>query len=336
MPLILAGCASEGPLRPPSLKLPGPVQGLTAERAGNSITLRWISPGLTTDGVALTGKHGAGALSAEICREEPPGRTGPCAPIARPAVASGEPATFSDALPTALTSGTLRPLQYRVRILNGRGKGGSYSIADTLAGAAPPPVSHVRVRAVVSGAELMWQRDPGSSGLHTLIRVERGPSSSTKPVLLQVDTTEDRGGALDGGARPGVAQHYIIVREAQIAVQGRSVAISSAPVSVTLSAAAAIAAPAPPTGLEAVPGSLSGSEVDLVWQASPDAFGYTLYRAEGDASPAPLATVSQSTLLYADTTVKAGLRYRYSVAATSAQGAAGERSAEVSATVPVP
>src|SRR6266478_6255465 len=47
--LLLAGCAQTGPPLPPSLELPKPPTDLRASRKGNSVTLTWSEPTLTTD-----------------------------------------------------------------------------------------------------------------------------------------------------------------------------------------------------------------------------------------------------------------------------------------------
>ncbi len=48
-PLFLAGCASMGPPRPPSLELPKPPTDLRATRKGDRVTLTWTVPTMTTD-----------------------------------------------------------------------------------------------------------------------------------------------------------------------------------------------------------------------------------------------------------------------------------------------
>ena len=337
---VFTGCASEGPLRPPTLHLPAPVRGFSAERAGDVVTLRWTTPSRTTDGASLTGKHGSGQLSAEVCRDEI-ASTDACIPVAHPAVTSGDPTTFADVLPPSLTMGTLRPLRYRVRILNGQGKGGDFARAETLAGAAPAAVADVRAFPVSGGAELRWKRD-SAAGLRTIIRVERGQANTDtaepgKPVLLTVDATpHDPGGAIDNGARPGVAQRYTIARTRSMVLDGTELTISSAPATAMLSASAKRSPPAPPLGLEAIAVTLGVPEISLVWQASAGAAAYNVYRAAGAAEPVLLAPVPQPSLTYTDSAAQPGVHYRYSVSAVDAQGTEGRRSAETSVTIPQP
>src|SRR3954453_20214624 len=56
--LTLVGCASPGAPLPPSLKLPKPVEDLTATRKGNQVTLSWTPPTRTSDdeNIRETGK----------------------------------------------------------------------------------------------------------------------------------------------------------------------------------------------------------------------------------------------------------------------------------------
>ncbi len=61
--LLAIGCASPGPPRPPSLKLPQLVTDLTAQRVGDQILLQWTTPTRTTDNLPIKG-----TLTARICR----------------------------------------------------------------------------------------------------------------------------------------------------------------------------------------------------------------------------------------------------------------------------
>ena len=88
---LLAGCASPGQPRPPSLDLPEPVKDLTAERIGNEVHLHWTTPEKTTDRIAIKG-----SMTAAICRIAAPSTT--CTPIYKFQTQSG-PAQATDTLP---------------------------------------------------------------------------------------------------------------------------------------------------------------------------------------------------------------------------------------------
>ena len=338
--LFLTGCASEGPLKPPSLHLPGEVRGLKAQRVGDAVDLQWTSPVRTTDGLPLTGKNGSGALVAEICRQDTPGAV--CAPAGKIATESGASGSFRDPLPPNLTSGPGRLLSYRVRVLNGRGRGAAYDTVESLAGGAPMPVRSLQAMPVTGGVELHWQPEAVAAGERTLLRVTRGnpqtdAGASPHTLLLAVEPSSGKGGgALDVGARPGVAQTYIVTRTRTVTVGGNQVVISSVPATVSVSALAKAPPPAAPSGLEAVANTLGAPEIDLVWQPSAGADGYRIYRAEGGGATMLLTPEPLRSLTYTDKRVRAGVAYRYSMEAVDAQGLTGQRSAEVQERIPQP
>jgi fibronectin type 3 domain-containing protein len=88
-------------------------------------------------------------------------------------------------------------------------------------------------------------------------------------------------------------------------------------------------APPIPTGLTAIAGVNS---VRLAWAASTGATSYNVYRgtAAGSESTTPLAT-NIITTTYTDTSITAGTKYFYKIAAVNASGTSGA-STEVSAT----
>ncbi len=345
------GCASQGPLRPPSLHLPARVQGLAAERFGDTVDLRWTTPEKTTDGAPLqTHRHSDGPLAAEICREAPSAGTAPatCMPMARVPVESGKPGAFHDRLPDDWAHGIARALVYRVRVVNGNGRGAMFTDVTVGGGEAPPPMTDLSAAAMASGVALRWRAD--GPGNRTMLRVSRstaGSSStagsprtagSSKETLLAVEAGRlDPGGAVDQGAKPGVEQRYTVYRTRTVELRGQTLTINGAPATVTVAADAADAPPAAPVGLEAVANTLGAPEIDLVWQPSVDAgvAGYRVFRAEGEGEPQPLEGAELVRgFSFADTRTRPGGTYRYRVAAVDAQGHAGPQSAETRQTVP--
>ncbi|PWB55048.1 MAG: hypothetical protein C3F13_04830 [Anaerolineales bacterium] len=88
--------------------------------------------------------------------------------------------------------------------------------------------------------------------------------------------------------------------------------------------------PSVPTGLTA--NAASATQVDLDWQASSDNIGvagYTIYR-----DSTPLATVSDSSLSFPDTTVAASTTYSYTIDAYDAAGNHSAQSSPVNVTTP--
>jgi hypothetical protein len=139
--------------QPPSLQLPRPVTDLKAERTGNQVLLTWTMPRETTDNLKLK-------LPApvRICVQTT-GRE--CDTVGNIQAAPGKPATFTDALPPALTQGPLRTITYQVFVQNAKGRAAAASNdAPALAGMAPPQVLGLTAQVVPQGVLLHWQPVP--------------------------------------------------------------------------------------------------------------------------------------------------------------------------------
>jgi len=106
--------------------------------------------------------------------------------------------------------------------------------------------------------------------------------------------------------------------------QGESV--QSAPFNITI---LDVTPPSVPTGLAANP--ISGTQIDLSWNASSDNVGVTGYRLYRDAVPA----IDQVGLTFSDTGLTAGTAYTYTVEAYDAEGNVSGISAGVIGTTPV-
>jgi len=93
-----------------------------------------------------------------------------------------------------------------------------------------------------------------------------------------------------------------------------------------------IVPPSAPTGLTAA--AATSARINLAWKASTDNTGITAYKIYRNGSTTPLATVSGSTLSYADVQVSAGTTYSYQVSAVDAAGNESAKSATASASTP--
>ncbi len=160
LPLAL-GCASPGPPRAPSLRLPETVKDLGAVRSGNQVELQWTTPSKTTDGLEINPARSV--LTAEICRYAASGTAPsemqpPCTPVKRLPVQPGS-SLATDSLPPSLTADPSSLLVYLVRILNANQRSaGESNQAFAAAGAAPPPVQNLRATPVRNGVMLEWDR----------------------------------------------------------------------------------------------------------------------------------------------------------------------------------
>ena len=261
----MAGCASPGSPRPPSLHLPEPVRDLSAVRSGDTVQLQFTLPRRTTDGQSLAGAE----VHASVCRQETV--TGPCKPVAIPGstellrvpegVAQDDRVLWTDPLPPELANGAPRPLVYRVSLRNAEGRSaGNSDPVYTAAGAAPFPVAHFTAQGSRLGVLLQWQADPGpgevllqrtevdakpavparaAAAAPVSKRTRSLPSAgsprkqaATEPgtVWLQADAaTRGAGGeTIDNTIAEGVRYRYTAVRQITAKAGGRSLQLRSA------------------------------------------------------------------------------------------------------------
>jgi hypothetical protein len=254
------------------------------------VLLRWTTPSMTTDGLAVKG-----AMTAQICREvgQRSGGAaprGPCAPILRLAVAPG-PSQVSDILQGGLRSDPVMLLVYRVQILNSAERtAGDSGPALAAAGSAPAPVEDLKATPGEHGAVLEWDAVSGKrSGVVELKRVDLSAPPSTekaakplgnpvarpggrnKPagakasgehpdeVRLRSPETANAGnqsnaGTVDATAKTGDTYTYIAQRVRSVSVGGHDLEIRSEPSGSVTLAFRDIFPPARPTGLATIPG----------------------------------------------------------------------------------
>ncbi len=184
---LAAGCANPGVPKPPSLHLPELPAQLAAERAGNSVTLSWVTSADSTDGGALPGP-----ISARVCRDDAPasgipGKPALCEPVARVPVVPGQ-SRVRIVLPASLLTGAPHPVAFRVELLNGRERSaGASEPVFALAGAAPPVPGPLRVSAVRNAVEIAWPAEPDAAvELHRLlIATSAGPYVAATPDAIR-------------------------------------------------------------------------------------------------------------------------------------------------------
>ena len=175
--VFVSGCASQGPLMPPSLQLPKPVERLTAERVGDVVTLSWVTPATTTDGAKIKG-----AMVARVCVDgQPtaspgigtaPGKPGKHGKKASPAALSQScnavlqlPVTpgaskASAPLPAGLASGPPRAIAYAIELVSAKGKSAGPSAPVLLAGgAAPQATGPLQISGRRASVAIEWQPD---------------------------------------------------------------------------------------------------------------------------------------------------------------------------------
>ena len=340
----LAGCGTPGAPQAPSLNLPGRVTDLTAERAGNQVTLKWTMPTRNTDKLLLQDK-----VDVRVCHKE---GTETCDAVGGSLLlAPGADGAVTETLPPALDAGAPRVLTYFVELKNEKGRSAGLSnAAVVLAGAAPAPVTGLSAEVRKTGVVLRWTPD----GENVAVRLERKlltPQASPQKGLLApppepveqnflVEDNVQAGRALDKTIRFGETYEYRAQRVARVAADGQTLELAgelSAPVRVE---ALDVFPPTVPSGLAAVATTDAGGgspAIDLSWQpdSDTDLAGYIVYRRESDAawqriSPAqPVAGPA-----FHDAAVQPGHTYRYAVTAVDQKGHESTHSAEAQETVP--
>lgn len=191
--VLLLACANPGPPKPPTLHLPEPAKGLSAERVGDHVVLSWQTPTVTTDGETIRGP-----IRAQICRDDSP-KPPPSVPVFPVSpdscklaeelqVASSTaaaPTRVEDRLPASLAAGAPRLVAYRVTLLNAKGRStGSSAPIFALAGAAPAAVGTIEITTERGGALIRWQTSRQAPGapmqvVRTLLANAAGPVETT-------------------------------------------------------------------------------------------------------------------------------------------------------------
>ena len=341
----LIGCGTPGAPQPPSLRLPEPVHDLTAQRAGDKVTLTWTAPRRNTDNLLLKDP-----IEVRVCHSV---ETGACESAGTPV--QMKPATagaWTETLPAALTAGQPRVVRYFVELRNHHGRSaGESNAAVVLAGAAPAPLQGLTLEERRDAVALHWTATDDDSAvrlqrtrLGAPAKKEKGllaPEQKPAEIRLLVKDGSRAGGALDKSVVVGEVYEYRAQRVTQVDVDGKTLELAgewSTPLRVQMSD---IFPPATPTGLAAVGSQASNGEtsIDLSWQpnSEADVAGYIVYRSEGAAgwqriSPAePVAGPA-----FHDTRVVAGHTYTYAVSAIDRSGHESARSVETQETAPNP
>jgi hypothetical protein len=308
---MLAGCASPGVPRPPSLNLPAEVKDLTAMRRGDAVELRFTVPQRNTDHLLLKGD----TVSAVICRAV---GGGACVALAGKkdfARVTGNHATAAvmrDVLPAELAAGAARAVSYRVELFDVAGKTAGFSEpVYALAGAGLPVVSNLSAEGSRLGVVLSWP-SLDKDGQVAVRREDLAP----KPVVREAKTAAKPAGkskstipvASHGGEEAGVvwlgvpaeatdkmldttavageSYRYVAEHRRTVQVGGRALEMRSEASAAVVFALRDVYPPEMPVDLTAAAFAVkegdasAGIAVDLIWQPVEDAGlrGYNVYR----------------------------------------------------------
>ncbi len=356
--LTMQGCGSPGSPQPPSLKLPEPPRDLAVARVGSDVFLHWTMPRRATDRVMLTG-----AQRAVVCRSLAPA---PCTRLATLLLQPGVPATYRDSMTGTLAAGAPRLMIYTVLLQNRHGtSAGASNAAYTAAGVAPPAIVGLNITPAPQGILLHWQPAPQTAvaastrtlPIEHLVRLQRSrlgtlntktpaqagvaqppeqalglPDSGDTSATDAMDEHWSLEHAVDRDAALNQTYRYTAERVARLTLDGHPVEVASGPGQPATVEARDLFPPAVPQQLDAV-ADVDGGAIDLSWVANSEAdlAGYFVYRRLARSSEAPVRVSGTAPLVdpgWRDTTVRAGVRYAYSVSAVDASGNESARSAE--------
>jgi hypothetical protein len=368
--LILAGCAQTGPPLPPSLELSKPPTDLRAIRKGNTVTLTWSEPTLTTD--RQTVRYVGPTL---ICRSRdseiticgnslamvPP----PTIPVPKPVKKSQPkptpttPQTYTDTLPPgAQSENPDAELTYAVEVLNRNAKGAGLSNRVHVSAIATLPAPNdLAAKLTDDGVDLTWTstaEPPTTPGVQYRYRIYRRDLSAANESANKNNQNPEKPGnknkdTIAAEVPMGPAGHFLDPIEWEDTYEYRITAVtiltkpdSQVQVEGEDSPKVRIVAhdifpPSIPAGLQAVySGEGQKPFIDLIWAPVPNAdlAGYNIYRSEANAAPIKLNTELVKSPSYRDSAVSPGKTYTYFVSAVDVRNNESQKSEAATEAVP--
>ena len=360
--LLLASCAQTGPPLPPSLELPKPPTDLRISRKGNSVTLTWSEPTLTTDrqsvrylGPTLVCRSvDTGHLEPEmtVCGNPvqllPPPSEAPQKPDSpRPVLQ-----TYTDTLPLAIPQpNPAIEITYAIEVLNrnARGAGLSNRVRVPAVLTLPPP-GDLAAELTGDGVVLTWTSagesqsgsasSPGNSpGVQLRYRIYRRDESTAKDAIAGEVPLGEPGPAhfTDSGFEWERTYLYLVTAVSIVKRPDGEVQIEGDDTPPVRVIAHDVFPPSVPAGLQAAySGEGQKSFIDLIWApvTNADLAGYNVYRSEAHATAVKLNSELVKSPSYRDSAVASGKTYTYSVSAVDVRGNESQRSEETSEPVP--
>jgi hypothetical protein len=350
----LAGCASVGIPRPPSLDLPVPVTDLTATRKGNQVYLSWTVPTQNTDHESV--RH---AGVTRVCRN----LDGPVADCAAPVQQlatllppiyskRSKPATPTPKVRAAYTDELSQPLLsnnpasrifYAVSALSegGRSAGLSNSV-DVPAALALPAPADFRAEVTTDGVVLTWtalppvEETPQLRHLYRVLRLEQGAERDVTVGEIPLNTSPPR--IVDHNFEWEKNYAYRLTVVTVVRPEGKPEAQFEGDDTQVVSVFTHdIFPPAVPSGLQAAFSGVGQQPfIDLIWAPDTDAdlAGYNVYRREATGEAVRMNSDLVKSAAFRDMSVASGHTYSYSVSAVDVRGNESARSAEASEAVP--
>jgi hypothetical protein len=347
--LCLAGCGIAGAPQPPSLRVPRPVDDLTATRKGDRVLLSWTPPSKTSDNENIRR-----AGSTEVCRgvnDFPMVRcddkVGTLSDAQVEHFTKGTMVSrhdYADTLPQALQQQSpLGEATYALNDLNRDGHSAGLSnqvrvpLAPTL-----PAVADVAAKVTADGVLISWQpaaspsENPALSFRYRVFR--RDASDEKKPELIAGETDAASDSFLDRNIDWEQHYAYRVAPITQIQISGQAPVEVEGDDSPTVEAVTHdVFPPATPTGLQAVFSGVGQKPfIDLTWAPNleSDLAGYNVYRHLAGTAVVKINSEVAKTPAFRDPNVEAGQQYFYSVSAIDLRGNESGKSEEASERVP--
>lgn len=344
--LALAGCASMGPPKPPSLNLPKPPSDLRAGRKGQNVTLTWTVPSVTTDRQTIRrvgATHICRGTAAKLTQCGTP--VGSTPPQRTDSNGQKSSVTYTDILPSSLTGNPTAFAGYAVEVLNaaGRNAGLSNQVRVSLAPTEPPP-KDLAAGITSQGIFLTWTNQiPARSeqqAVHFVDRILRRLEGNQEETTV-ADLPAQKPGSMsftDSNFEWEKTYEYRI-ETVTVAPQpnGHEIQVEGDSSPEVKLFADDVFPPAVPAGLQAVYSGVGGqSFIDLIWAPVTDAdlAGYNVYRREEGTAPVKVNAELVKAPAYRDANLTPRKTYWYSVSSVDLRGNESARSEEASEKVP--
>jgi hypothetical protein len=307
--VFVSGCGYVGEPLPPLLNIPSRVSDLQARQIGAGLHIEFTIPPLTTEGEVLKN------LERIDLRVGPsPGtefNADAWAASAQQITVQPVERTVRAKVPLADWAGKEVIAGVDLVAANGRHSGWSNLMTVAVLPPIAPPTD-IQIENVREGVRLSWRAGAAQ------VRIFRKTAEEKEFTAAGESAANEW---IDRATRYGARYSYKLQAVAKTAT-GEAWSEFSPDAGITPDDRFP---PALPAGLTAV---ASTSSVELVWEASPDAVSYRVYRA-GPGEPLKELADPATGAAYSDRGVESGKTYRYAVSAVDGAGNESQKSAEV-------
>ncbi|MBI4461126.1 MAG: hypothetical protein HY648_13855 [Acidobacteria bacterium] len=317
--MLLVGCGVPGEPLPPLLEIPQPISDLSAVQEGARVRLTWSRPLLTTEGTRAQELDRMELYAVFVPAQDTlpsfPDQAQLLTTVNAEQASGGAPLVYEHLLVPAQRD---QRAFFAIKAINKRGKDAGFSNIASLQ-IVNLPDRPMSLEAVLTEKAIVLNWQPaqrsvlgGAAPQPDGYRVYRAESSSAETALVIATSAVPR--YEDISFTFGKTYLYFI---RAFIKRDDSLALTEPSNTIELAALDRFP-PAAPQNIRAV---ATAGLVEIVWSPNTesDLAGYNVYRSEGD--PAEKANSGLLPIpLFRDTTVRAGVEYRYSVRAVDTSG----------------